>query len=112
MRKAEVHELGPVSDQLVRTAYVAGYDRRLRHPAWVCHNAALSTAQHSRFLTDGRASHVSVPRKVTPRTGVQRGEGRPVELAVRRGPVDTGDVPRKAAGLLPERVRPGTHVSR
>lgn len=26
---------GPVSDQLVRKAYFAAYDRRLRHPAWV-----------------------------------------------------------------------------
>ncbi|QRV90099.1 DNA/RNA non-specific nuclease [Ceratobasidium sp. AG-Ba] len=29
---------GPISDMIVRKAYVAGYDRRLRHPAW--------TAQH------------------------------------------------------------------
>lgn len=29
---------GPISDLIVRKAYVAGYDRRLRHPAW--------TAQH------------------------------------------------------------------
>ena len=27
--------VGPISDQLVRQAYVAAYDRRLRHPAWV-----------------------------------------------------------------------------
>lgn len=26
---------GPISDLLVRRAYVAAYDRRLRHPAWV-----------------------------------------------------------------------------
>ncbi|KAG6879043.1 hypothetical protein C0992_005668 [Termitomyces sp. T32_za158] len=26
--------LGPISDTLVRQAYVAAYDRRLRHPAW------------------------------------------------------------------------------
>lgn len=26
---------GPISDQFVRKAYVAAYDRRLRHPAWV-----------------------------------------------------------------------------
>ena len=26
---------GPISDMLVRKAYVAAYDRRLRHPAWV-----------------------------------------------------------------------------
>jgi len=28
---------GPITDQLVRKAYVAGYDRRLKHPAWVRH---------------------------------------------------------------------------
>jgi len=27
--------IGPISDVLVRKAYVAAYDRRLRHPAWV-----------------------------------------------------------------------------
>jgi hypothetical protein len=27
--------IGPISDMLVRKAYVAAYDRRLRHPAWV-----------------------------------------------------------------------------
>jgi len=26
---------GPIPDQLVRQAYVAAYDRRMRHPAWV-----------------------------------------------------------------------------
>ena len=26
--------LGPISDLLIRKAYVAAYDRRLRHPAW------------------------------------------------------------------------------
>jgi hypothetical protein len=26
---------GPISDQLLRKAYVAAYDRRMRHPAWV-----------------------------------------------------------------------------
>jgi hypothetical protein len=26
---------GPISDPLVRKAYIAAYDRRLRHPAWV-----------------------------------------------------------------------------
>ena len=27
--------VGPISDELVRQVYVAAYDRRLRHPAWV-----------------------------------------------------------------------------
>ncbi|KAI0736577.1 hypothetical protein C8Q72DRAFT_800523 [Fomitopsis betulina] len=35
--------LGPVSDQLVRTAYVAGYDRRLRHPAWTAEHLTLAS---------------------------------------------------------------------
>jgi endonuclease G, mitochondrial len=26
---------GPIADMIVRKAYVAAYDRRLRHPAWV-----------------------------------------------------------------------------
>jgi endonuclease G, mitochondrial len=30
-----IYMLGPISDQLVRKAYVAAYDRRMRHPAWV-----------------------------------------------------------------------------
>jgi endonuclease G len=30
--------LGPISDVLIRKAYVAGYDRRLRHPSWVCNS--------------------------------------------------------------------------
>ena len=28
--------IGPISDLLVRRAYITAYDRRLRHPAWVC----------------------------------------------------------------------------
>ncbi len=40
---------GPISDMLVRKAYVAAYDRRLRHPAWVrlycspCHSGVVLT---------------------------------------------------------------------
>ncbi|EPQ61434.1 hypothetical protein GLOTRDRAFT_123726 [Gloeophyllum trabeum ATCC 11539] len=33
---------GPIADQLVRTAYVAGYDRRLRHPAWTAEHLTLA----------------------------------------------------------------------
>jgi len=33
---------GPISDTLIRKAYVAAYDRRLRHPAWVStHNFSI-----------------------------------------------------------------------
>lgn len=28
---------GPIADPLVRKAYIAAYDRRLRHAAWVCY---------------------------------------------------------------------------
>src|SRR5712671_5032979 len=34
--------VGPISDQLVRRAYVAGYDRRMRHPAWVSPSSRIS----------------------------------------------------------------------
>ncbi|KAH9857817.1 hypothetical protein C2E23DRAFT_720275 [Lenzites betulinus] len=44
---------GPVSDILVRRAYVAGYDRRLRHPAW--------TAEHLTLASLGKS--VLEPRK-------------------------------------------------
>ena len=40
---------GPITDQLVRKAYVAGYDRRLRHPAWVRH----AVLTHIRFSDPG-----------------------------------------------------------
>ncbi|KZT03557.1 uncharacterized protein LAESUDRAFT_814639 [Laetiporus sulphureus 93-53] len=38
---------GPVSDQLVRLAYVAGYDRRLRHPAWTAEHLTLASLRKS-----------------------------------------------------------------
>ncbi|KAI0665079.1 hypothetical protein C8Q70DRAFT_941880 [Cubamyces menziesii] len=34
---------GPISDLLVRRAYVAGYDRRLRHPAWTAEHLTLAS---------------------------------------------------------------------
>ncbi|KAI0005863.1 mitochondrial nuclease [Russula compacta] len=34
---------GPISDQLVRRAYVAGYDRRMRHPAWTAEHLTLAS---------------------------------------------------------------------
>ncbi|CAL1704002.1 unnamed protein product [Somion occarium] len=36
-------DIGPVSDRLVRTVYVAGYDRRLRHPAWTAEHLTLAS---------------------------------------------------------------------
>ncbi|KAI0781209.1 hypothetical protein BD413DRAFT_600616 [Trametes elegans] len=34
---------GPISDLLVRRAYVAGYDRKLRHPAWTAEHLTLAS---------------------------------------------------------------------
>ncbi|KAH9004973.1 hypothetical protein EDB86DRAFT_3061856 [Lactarius hatsudake] len=34
---------GPIPDQLVRQAYVAAYDRRLRHPAWTAEHLTLAS---------------------------------------------------------------------
>jgi len=34
---------GPISDQLARQAYVASYDRRLRHPAWTAEHLTLAS---------------------------------------------------------------------
>lgn len=42
---------GPVSDLLVRKAYVTTYDRRLRHPAWTAEHLTLSSL--GRSLADG-----------------------------------------------------------
>ncbi|KIM53723.1 hypothetical protein SCLCIDRAFT_427474 [Scleroderma citrinum Foug A] len=44
---------GPVPDLLVRKAYTAAYDRRLRHPAW--------TAEHLTLASLGKSSLVSPP---------------------------------------------------
>ncbi|EIM82513.1 DNA/RNA non-specific endonuclease [Stereum hirsutum FP-91666 SS1] len=35
--------IGPISDQFVRKAYVAAYDRRLRHPAWTAEHLTLAS---------------------------------------------------------------------
>ncbi|KLO12004.1 hypothetical protein SCHPADRAFT_876044 [Schizopora paradoxa] len=38
---------GPISDLLVRKAYVTAYDRRLRHPAWTAEHLTLSSLGRS-----------------------------------------------------------------
>ncbi|KAF5330525.1 hypothetical protein D9619_005686 [Psilocybe cf. subviscida] len=49
---------GPISDQLVRKAYVAGYDRRLRHPAWTAeHLTRASLAKPSGGESSGDRSN-------------------------------------------------------
>jgi hypothetical protein len=55
---------GPISDLLTRKAYIAAYDRRLRHPAWVrlFHFLALvahtfwQTAEHLTLASLGKSS--------------------------------------------------------
>ncbi|KZV62624.1 hypothetical protein PENSPDRAFT_591140 [Peniophora sp. CONT] len=44
---------GPVTDQFVRQAYVAAYDRRLRHPAW--------TAEHLTLASLGKSPLEPIP---------------------------------------------------
>ncbi|CUA74159.1 hypothetical protein RSOLAG22IIIB_05450 [Rhizoctonia solani] len=50
---------GPISDLITRKAYVAGYDRRLRHPAWTAEHLTLASLgtksgdrSHSEFKED------------------------------------------------------------
>jgi len=50
---------GPITDQLVRRAYVAGYDRRLRHPAWVRH----VVLTHIRFSDPGNRQQNTSPNR-------------------------------------------------
>lgn len=45
-----LYDIGPISDQFVRKAYVAAYDRRLRHPAWVRSFPFLSLTSYSRVF--------------------------------------------------------------
>ncbi|KAJ3501754.1 hypothetical protein NLJ89_g9196 [Agrocybe chaxingu] len=48
---------GPISDLLVRKAYVAAYDRRLRHPAWTAeHLTRASLARNPGELSGDRSN--------------------------------------------------------
>ncbi|KAI0057129.1 hypothetical protein BV25DRAFT_1460950 [Artomyces pyxidatus] len=62
---------GPISDQLVRKAYVAAYDRRLRHPAW--------TAEHLTLASLGRSPEGGDRQKST----FQEDESLPVTFRAR-----------------------------
>ncbi|KAF9792277.1 hypothetical protein BJ322DRAFT_31328 [Thelephora terrestris] len=53
---------GPIPDQLVRKAYVAGYDRRLRHPAWTAEHLTQSAL---RKKTDSKESDAGDRSKST-----------------------------------------------
>ncbi|KAG7092185.1 hypothetical protein E1B28_008554 [Marasmius oreades] len=41
---------GPIADLIVRKAYVAAYDRRLRHPAWTAEHLTLASLGKSALL--------------------------------------------------------------
>ena len=56
---------GPVSDLLVRKAYVAAYDRRLRHPAWVRGMDIVPRLQRLTIVIDCRTSYSFIVRKIT-----------------------------------------------
>lgn len=61
---------GPVFDQLARTAYVVGYDRRLRHPAWVCSSPLLLPLTDVLLFSlfpDGRTSDTRFSREIAHR---------------------------------------------
>ncbi|KAG6878785.1 hypothetical protein C0993_008084 [Termitomyces sp. T159_Od127] len=44
---------GPISDTLVRQAYVAAYDRRLRHPAWTAEHLTQASLKPSKGSNEG-----------------------------------------------------------
>ncbi|KAJ7702403.1 hypothetical protein B0H17DRAFT_923617 [Mycena rosella] len=46
---------GPIADALVRKAYVAAYDRRLRHPAWTAEHLTAATLRPPVTDPSGRA---------------------------------------------------------
>lgn len=49
---------GPISDFITRKAYVAGYDRRMRHPAWAGLFLCLIVPElNETSPIDGRASY-------------------------------------------------------
>ncbi|KAJ3762952.1 hypothetical protein EV360DRAFT_34598 [Lentinula raphanica] len=51
---------GPIADPIIRQAYVAAYDRRLRHPAW--------TAEHLTLASLGKSALGSPPDEAGDRT--------------------------------------------
>lgn len=56
---------GPISDLLVRKAYTAAYDRRLRHPAWASPESVICFVASLTFAADRGALDSRVARKVT-----------------------------------------------
>ncbi|KAJ3563184.1 hypothetical protein NP233_g9101 [Leucocoprinus birnbaumii] len=47
---------GPVSDLIQRKAYVAAYDRRLKHPAWTAEHLTLASLGKSRIVSSEEGS--------------------------------------------------------
>ena len=94
--------IGPVSDLLVRRAYITAYDRQKRHPAWVCLvPCVFKTCKFTNVrLSDSGASHARIFGQVTSPAPLG-GRRRQVKLAVQGRCVYSRHVPCEAAGLLP-----------
>ncbi|KAJ8519877.1 hypothetical protein ONZ45_g3236 [Pleurotus djamor] len=56
---------GPIADPLVRKAYVAAYDRRLRHPAWTAEHLTLASLGKSPLSPPPSANEVGDRQKST-----------------------------------------------
>ncbi|KAL1691462.1 hypothetical protein GGG16DRAFT_91363 [Schizophyllum commune] len=56
---------GPIADALVRKAYVAAYDRRLRHPAWTAEHLTLASLGKSALVAGPEASEAGDRGKST-----------------------------------------------
>lgn len=67
--------IGPVPDLLVRKAYTAAYDRRMRHPAWVSY---LSKLQQLLTNSAHRLQSISLSHLLAnPVSSVPQGMGHP-----------------------------------
>jgi endonuclease G len=65
---------GPIFDQLVRRAYVAGYDRRLRHPAWVGSTFLSHSLLHLTEIFSQTAEHLTLASLGKPESPTENGE--------------------------------------
>lgn len=101
---------GPIADMLVRKAYVAGYDRRLRHPAWVC-QLQLQEAYSLDCPVDSRAldSHISRPHRNT--FCARRWFRRPLQIEFYGGSYSTCCFPGDFGRLFQKWIWPWSYVS-
>ncbi|KAI5124061.1 hypothetical protein M0805_003888 [Coniferiporia weirii] len=76
---------GPVSDFLVRKAYVTAYDRRMRHPAWTAEHLTLSSLGRSviEASTSGASSARSEEKGDRSRSAFAEDEAVPLPFRAR-----------------------------